>query len=182
MTSEPRHGRDPESDPNADADPAPNPQPPNSQPSNPQPSNPKWARFRARMAAIFADRRIYGRVRISTVVLIIAFLSFLWLYLDVRPAPSSPPSAPPPTSHTEAPADRQSYAPSAVPEQSSSPVESATPTGTPTGSETPGESTTPGEPTTPGQTPTPGAADRGSPTTTEGETAPAPTSASPPSE
>ena len=101
---------------------------------------PLTQRIKNRAGVIFKDRRIYGRVRISTVALAVAFLAILWLYLAVRPPPTvgDGPPQPAPTSQNDAPtsAERTTERPSETTSETSTPT--ATPSSTPSETEPPG--------------------------------------------
>lgn len=136
---------------------------------------------------IFADGRVYNRIRISTVVLMVAFLSVLWVYQVSRPAPTDPAAPAPAADHqddkagTGTTSEPTSAPTSAIP--STTPQGTPTPTPTPTGTEGPEES--PQESPTEGEPRPSGESDRTAPTTSGAETtpaSPAPTSAPPTSE
>lgn len=156
----------------------------------PQPRRRLWREFRAWAHGIavrldkpprqiFANGRIYNRIRISTVALMVAFLAVLWVYQDNR-TPTADPATTSDQQTDKAPASKSAEpSPNPVPATPSATTEGTptpTPTSTPTGTETTVESSTEGEPT-----PSTGS-DRTAPATSRAETTPtepAPTSQQP---
>ena len=124
-------GAEPDRDPELDPDNAARPE----QAPPPEPARSLTQRLRAQLGRlrkpprqIFANGRIYGRIRISTVAVTVAFLAVLWVYLQVRPAPTVPTR---PDQTTQQDVDtRTTRAP--LPATTEEDTQSATPTPTPT--------------------------------------------------